>query len=349
MTVCPWAKLSDEVLASAILKFYEKAELVPPGIAMSALEGWASKMAFGCRRVTQRFRKLWKESPVGAKSKVVSELKTRLIKVGVEAAEGLQKELSHEDLEEVADGRDTFDWEALRQKLIAKRKEKKELEVAKPAAEKKEQKLLKVAKPEPATEKPEKPDPLATTRPVSTPARAHCLPPFVVQVLAEQSLSCPKPFPTVAVEEELQEPEKKEGQAVKAKKGSAAKAKAKSKPKQKKKSKAKVEVAGPEVEALLQVPEESGAAEKMEREHAKVEGLCQEQPQEQPEKQPSSGTVEVKYSPKVFQQKKKEFVEKCKKEGLQYKQATDKWMLSSERSDLLSTLSMTELKRRRFL
>ena len=56
--MCGQGKLSDEVLAAALLTFYESKSAMPEGISKSAMTAWANKQAYGLRKCCQKFRKL---------------------------------------------------------------------------------------------------------------------------------------------------------------------------------------------------------------------------------------------------------------------------------------------------
>ena len=75
MTVSPWVRLSEAVLAAAIIDFYVGHRLVPTGVSLEALPPWAEKMAFACHKLVRRFRKLWSESPQKSRSKGLQALK----------------------------------------------------------------------------------------------------------------------------------------------------------------------------------------------------------------------------------------------------------------------------------
>ena len=115
--VTPWARLSEEVLSHAILRFYTNSGLVPPGVPLQAIEGWSARMSFGLRKLVQRFRKVFSETPLGSKSKILADLKKQLVEAGVTvetAPEAPAAQLSAEDLEEIAPARPAFDWDKLR-------------------------------------------------------------------------------------------------------------------------------------------------------------------------------------------------------------------------------------------
>lgn len=174
MTVTPHQRLSEEVLATAIIKFYESSNLIPLGVSVQALEGWSAKMAVGLCKAVSKFRKLFSEAPGGSKNKDVAELKARLLKANVTppAPEDVQRGTSHEDLEQ--------------------------LSTAAPAAG-------PVVKVEEQEAKP------PAVRPQATPARSDRLPAYVLESLQGAVLP-PAPFATQGgedVEEEVETEEKK--------------------------------------------------------------------------------------------------------------------------------------------
>ena len=58
--------------------------------------------------------------------------------------------------------------------------------------------------------------------------------------------------------------------------------------------------------------------------------------------------AEPVYVAKKFAEIRQQFLADCKKKGHKYHEANKMWMLSDDRSNLLSGLSPSELKRRRF-
>ena len=65
-----------------------------------------------------------------------------------------------------------------------------------------------------------------------------------------------------------------------------------------------------------------------------------------PEK--GDGEKLTEYKPGGFSRARLDFIAQCKKSGSGFKEANQKWMLSSERAELLSSLPEKDLKRRRF-
>lgn len=166
MSITPWKRLSEGVLADSIIAFYTEAKLVPPGMPVSSLQGWSSRMAYGTRKIVQRFRKVFAASPSLAKSATVTALKRRLLADGIQedTSGAVHRQLSQSDLEELH--APAFDWEALTQKIMEAKLAKKK-----------------------STEEVEKQE----CRPVATAARSHRLPPLVLAALGQQQASPPAP------------------------------------------------------------------------------------------------------------------------------------------------------------
>lgn len=179
MITGPKIRLSEEVLAAAIVQFYKKANLVPTGIALSALESWSSKMSLGLRKLCSKFRRTFRQAPTSAKLKAVAALKARLCEAGIKCLEPTPSEAaastaSHDDLAAIAEPSPV------------------------------EEALSKVAPVEGGASQTAKKSVLDEgRRPVSTPARSYRaeVPAYVLKAL-EASCFAPPPFPTVATEEE---------------------------------------------------------------------------------------------------------------------------------------------------
>ena len=217
-------RLSEEMLAKAILDFYTTCGLVPHGISIEALETWASKMAHGARKVTSKFRRLYAETPDNAKNVVLRDLKARCQAAGILAASaatssGGSRPASHEDLEEVHQPQRPAWLEALQSKLLERAKSKAK-----------------------AAEEPQQ------TRPVATPSRSHHVPKFVLENLGKQT-PVVEPFVTTGNEDDdrTMQPVAEE----KKRKKPVSKTNKKSKGGKKKKP----EITGDEVEAALQLEE----------------------------------------------------------------------------------------------
>ena len=324
-------RLSEDILARAIVSFYTSQKLVPAGISQEALEDWSEKMGFGLRKCTSKFRRLWFETPNNAKTQALKELKQRCFQAGLQpgsptdsaVSEGSSRSASHEDLSTLApaDERPSFDWSGLQKRLNDRLGSK----------------LLKVSTGKNKTE---------ANRPVPTPARAKDdqLPQFVLDSLAKQ-VEPVAPFATTAGEED--ECPSKPAKTEKSKTGKSAKAKASKTKKNKKKQKG--EIAGPEVEEGLKLDEDPAGAG-----HAVAT--------DQPPKQHGKPAVpchadlvamlddpNLKYDPKIFMSLRRAFICEEKKKGVKHAEANRAWMCSNVRSDLLSQLPEKELKRRRFM
>ena len=172
ISVAPSIRLSEEILAKAILSFYVSSKLVPAGISEDALEEWSSKMGSGLRKLGSKFRRLFWETPGNAKSPGLKELKQRCINAGIgrdelayENSESSSRAASHEDLDSVAPAPSKassgFDWSRLHERLKERMGDKLDLLA--------ESKGLK-------------------KRPVATPSRAKDgLPDFVLESLSKQA------------------------------------------------------------------------------------------------------------------------------------------------------------------
>ena len=256
----------------------------------------------------QQFRRLYMETPTGAKSKGIQQLKARCLAAGIvrhplkqEEAAGpsaplKRRHTSHEDLEAVDVSPKPFDWERLAKMLEARGLRKAENEQSEVCA-----------KPEP------------------TPARA-ALPEFVLEGLKKQAPEV-KPFIVNPVEEEdaIAPEESAEQSKKQRKKGDSKKkaAKAKAKPKGKKGKKV---VAGPEEEKNLapggEKLEEPSAPEVTDvnpRLDKLVESLC------------GGGSV---YVPGEFAKRRKAFIDEQRNNGKDYATANKVWMESQERATL---------------
>ena len=364
-------KLSENILADAIVKFYVDKHSAPAGVAKSALEAWAGKQAFGLRILCQKFRKLNWQAP-GSWSTKIAEAKEKLRKA-TQDKESWKKNkpgLGGEDsgaatfLEEAGDH--AFAWDQLEMRL----------EEA-------------VANEKLATEKGE--DSNSATGPLRTPDKK--VPKVVAGVkslnlhLPEKAATSdfalfgswdmsvylrnffqvlramasasggPEPFDARGWEEEGAEEQKPAEPAV-----SRAGKKPKAKAEGKKKSKAKNKKTKEEEEETTkekpnqvddQVPEDAGAPmEALDQENLldllrDHFGECQTPP---PRKEPPPEVTPVKYSPKAFAEAQHTFIKnKRAADSISYAEARNAWMISNERADMLNTLSHKELKRRRFL
>lgn len=331
MTVTPHARLSETELAKAICQHYQENRLIPIGIGLSAVEQVAGKMAFGLRKVVSRFRRRWKESPDAAKLKGLTTLKQRLKERGItpesvpsadsqscsqdvaaERVEQLGNELpSPASLDDKHKG-SAVDWVALALKMKA-HKEKMADKTALPGA------TL------PAVQTPRVMACPDGSKPVATPARnKHLLPEFVVQTLKDAP-DLP-PFETKTAEDDA-EP----GTAVKQ---PAAKKKSRKGKKKEKKSK-KALVAGPEEEANLALLPGAQEAVPAPADNPGVSALESSEPV---------------YQPGEFNKKRLAFIARLRaEENMSFRDASAAWMKSTDRSNLLSSMPISELKKRRFM
>ena len=106
-------------------------------------------------------------------------------------------------------------------------------------------------------------------------------------------------------------------------------------------------------EPAVEAPSKKGKQTKQEKEKSRKEELRVEAALAGPSTAmvPAEPAATAKaYSPKDFNKMRVDFIAKARKEdGLTYKDANAKWMLSSLRAEYLATLPEKELKRRRFL
>lgn len=327
-------RLSEEILARAIVSFYTSQKLVPAGISQEALEDWSDKMGFALRKCTSKFRRLWFETPNNAKTQALKDLKQRCFQAGLRPSSATDsadsqgsssRSASHEDLSALAPAAEppSFDWSGLQKRL----------------ADRLGSKLLKVS----AGKKQE--DMTEANRPVPTPARAKddTLPQFVLESLAKQ-VEPVAPFATTAGEEDdgPPEPAKKE----KRKPGKSAKAKSKTK---KNKRRQKGEIAGPEVEEGLKLDQDPAgsshdvAADQPLEQHGETAAPCHA------DLVAMLDDPNLKYDPKTFNSLRLAFMCEEKKKGARHAAANRAWMCSNVRAGLLSQLPEKELKRRRFM
>lgn len=315
LSVTPTERLSEQVLADGILTFFQTQQKVPAGIALSAVEGLAAKLALGLKKVASKFKRLHGASP-GSKIPALTQLKKRLSEYDLSLGDDAGASPSNvESVEIVAaasvsptapavTGERKVDWKAMAAKFQSFK--------------------LGAAQ--------------QSQRPVPTPARSsHMLPEYVLETL--QQSTCPvEPFSTtndaadeggkVTLEEddsEKKSPKKKQ------------KTKTATKSKAKKPSK-KAEIAGPQEEeglSLAETPKEAvvpaGAAP----------GVSGQEAGGQP--------AEVKYVAKEFGKMRLRFIQEHRAAtGASFKAANDVWMSSSERASYLATIPPSECKKRRF-
>ena len=305
-------RLSEEMLAKAILDFYTTCGLVPDGISVEALETWASKMAHGARKMTSKFRRLYSETPDNAKNVVLRDLKARCQAAGILAASAATSSdgsgpASHEDLEEIHQPQRPAWVEALQNKVLERAKLKAK-----------------------AAEEPQH------TRPVATPSRSHHVPKFVLETLSKQTPAV-APFVTTGTEDDDRVTQPVAEEKTKQKPASRKAAKTK-KSKGKGGKKKTPEITGDEVEAALQLEEP-----------AAPQGPGLDINQKDGAAEAAKGQQDVCYSPRKFNQAKKAYIADEKKAGLKHQDALASWMRSDLRASFLETLPFSQLKRRRFV
>lgn len=285
-------RLSEKVLSLGIQEFYTSQRLVPIGIGLEAVQAVCDKMALGLRKVVQKFARTYKESPEGAKSKRLKELKDRLKNV-VSSHEVVASEANPDSVEEVAqhlpDVKPKIDWVALSEKIALRKKQ-------------------------PAPDNAEAKSKDNLPRPVATPARnKYALPEHVLVSL--QNVEVVKPFATSGDAADEAQPPAEPETGKKKKASTTSKAKKK---KATKGGKAKKKAIGAEEEKnLALVP---------------LEALSGSQ-----------------YKAGNFNEARLKFISTARSEQkISHKEAQALWMMSPERADMLSGLSMAELKKRRF-
>ena len=320
------------MLAEGLRQFVHLAKMVPEGITDSCLEGWAARQAFGLRRVCQKFRKIFAESPTSAKNKKVQDLKHRLLANGMEKKE--PRQLSAEELGEFPPP--DFDWASVRAK-IEEMKQRRKSEAAESQAS------LQKGEQSGDRQEPEE----KQKRPVPTPSRGkYSLPPYVAKALGEMKGKVPKPFATTG---EGDEPEPAEGAVEESQKKGKVTAKAKAKGKAKtQKKKQKAQLTGPEVEENLKPVDGEEAKQHAEQ---RAPALALVHPPLDPQASEAAAAAEASssYCPKAFNAARLEFIAARRRNGAAYKDACHAWMMSDERANFLSGLSEKELKRRRFI
>lgn len=352
MEVTPWVRLSEEVLKDAILEFYSTENLIPVGVSEEAMQPWGEKMAFATHKLVRRFRKLFDESPDSSRTEVLHDMKQLCLarKIPKRPA-GFDEEsspdrpvASQEDLEQLpkvdwsmvlAKLRPKVDWSMVLGKL-------KDRQTAKTIAEplplddevsedEPEPPLLQNCSQPAGLVRP------ACKRPVPTPARSDQwqLPKFVLDGLAEKK--APPPFATTGGAEDQVDDQVAQDEAAAESEILAQDAGAKKPRKSRKKKKQPAALTG-EDEAALE-PQHQG--------DAGPEGVAVQ------EKRTAAAVLlegaEETYQPKMFSEKRKQFIAAERAAGLSFKDANNKWMSSNERANLLANMPMAELKKRRFV
>ena len=344
LSVTPHDRLSDVVLTRAIVKHYEVSKLIPLGIALSAVEQVAGKMAFGLRKLVSRFRRRWKESPDAAKLKGLNSLKKRLKEMNIDVSGSSPEPASgHADsMDDAADrveelgnalaapdeglddpkpAKKGFDWMAMAAKMQA---HKASVQKEAPAPLDDAQPPVKVA--------------AVKAAPVATPCRNQ-LPPFVLAAMEE--VQAPAPFPVTSADDA--EPTGNPADQKPAK--SAKKKTGKGKKNQKKKGKGKPVVAGPkEEEALALLPQQTPSG--------RAEGAAHEAGHEAA---PPAGAAvapadHAAYVPGDFNKKRYGYIKKMREEHqMKFSEANAAWMHSDERAELLQNVPPSEMKKRKFI
>ena len=216
------------MLSTAILAFYREAGLVPVGVAETALVPWSERMGFAARKLVQRFRPLYAETPENAKNAEIKQLKTRLRSVGIRAEDPVtQPAATVDDVVALAESQPPkFDWAKLAanfRKNLAEKKPEAPVQTAAPAS-------------------------TPVPRPVATAARnKHELPKFVVESMQRAPSA---PFATDAGDEDGNGPLAEDGSAPVEKPAAKAKSKVKQ-TKPKKNKKVQKQTFGPEEEKNL--------------------------------------------------------------------------------------------------
>lgn len=173
--------------------FYEQNKLIPVGIGLSAVETLSGKMAYGLRKCVQKFKRVWSQTPEGAKMKGVASIKSRLKDLGLTPDDGsLDKADSVEDIgnslqeAKTLEKKPSLDWAAVAAKVRA--------HTAAKSAQGERQAEVAKKQEEPSS---------SSHRPVATPARSqHVLPDFVLQAMKEDVSQPLKAFATTQGKED---------------------------------------------------------------------------------------------------------------------------------------------------
>ena len=363
MEVTPWVRLSEEVLKDAILTFYSEENLGPVGVSEEAMQPWAEKMAFAAHKLVRRFRKLFDESPDSSRTEVLHDMKKLCVarKIPKRPA-GFDEEsspdrpvASEEDLGQLP----KVDWSMVLAKLQAKVDWPMVLEKLKDR-----QTAKTIAEPMPLDDEisEDEPEPPllqncsqlggvasgpGCKRPVPTPARSDQwqLPRFVLDSLEEKK--APPPFATTGGAEDQVEDQVETHEAAAESEILAQDAGAKKPRKSRKKKKQPTALSGEDEAALA--PQHQGNPSGAVPVQA---GACPEGVEAQKKRTAAavlSEGGEETYQPKMFSEKRKQFIAAERAAGLSYKDANKKWMSSNERVSLLMNVPMSELKKRRFV
>ena len=314
----PTERLSEQVLADGILTFFQTQQKIPAGISLSAVEGLAAKLALGLRKVTGKFKRLHGQSP-SSKNPALTALKKRLSENGV--SPGGEADASPVDVESV--------------EVVAAASVDPSPQVTQPVPSVKQVDWKAMAakfqqfKAAGAAQQ--------SQRPVPTPARSsHMLPEHVLETLKQST--CPvQPFSTTSdavddggkvpgEDDDTETTKKIQKKKTNPVKKTAAKTRAK-------KASKKAEIAGPQEE----------------------EGLSLAAPPQPAAPPPAQGQQAGEepagaYVAGEFNDMRKQYIQKCRAaKGVSHKEANTEWMHSSERASYLATLSISELKKRKFI
>lgn len=310
MSVTPWHRLSEAVIANGIMKFYRDNNLVPVGVAEVGLLKWADKMAYGVRKLVQRFRKIYTESPDGANLPNIKNLKARCREAKIPTTSGLAS-LGSSSSTASLDSEDLNHFEQDGLVPVAGQGESKNIweKLAAKVAQKKAEKTQQ-----------------GQGRPVATPARnEYELPSYVVDTL--KTLKAPEPFvvnPKACAE------------AVPEEEGKRAEKPADDAPQVPQSGVSVDAEGGPHETKVPQSAPTKAPVQVAERKEG-----CPSSHNDAPKKEAFKGGT--------IMQLQKAFVAQKRKEGMNYKDAVHAWMLSDVRADELAKMPFEELKRRRFV
>ena len=321
LSCTPRDRLSEQVLA----------EGVKPLEAVLVL---ASKMALGLRKLCSKFKATLRQSPHASRFKNLSKLKTRLAQRGVDVAEESQSSVASEmEVEQV---------EALLEATAPVQPEKT-IQVA--ASSKVD--WAKYAGNLKALREAKQKEKETSNLPVATPARApnkFALPPHVLETLKESAKTPVAPFPTAgdnADDDDVDCPDDTKKKPKHAKQKAAPK----------KNSKKKKDIVGPEEEKGLELMKSPAPSVQL---TAPAVALAKDDSTgKAPLETTEAGGTKVPgaYRAGDFNKKRLEWIKEYRVANpkVSFKEASDKWMSSSDRISLLENMPMSEMKKRRFI
>ena len=326
LSTTPNARFSEKVVSDAVLRWAQLVKLVPAvGISMDVVEDWCNKMAFGVKILVGRFRKMWKESPLTSRSPKLSVLKTRLNEV-VSSISPIEPPTPSSSLSSPVRNVETpvdfvgkHCFRGLPSLEDALEEACQEAPSGTSTATPSTSPALSSSSSKTTSSAMELPDWVLNLAPVFLPKICVIL--LLVEALkALKAAPCVKPFAIhVDVQVEDDCPGTKETKPKKSKKE-----KRPVKPKQAKQKAGQKKVADISMDDLAQYEVE-------------VDALVRQE------------VGDVKYTPQDFSKAKNKFIKGLRsRSDLCGKDAWDRWMISSLRSDFLSTLDERELKKRRF-